>query len=80
MAETLAAVTTRPARILGAAAGSIAPGARADICLFDPAAGWVVRPAALASQGKNTPFAGLELVGRATRTILGGRTVFTIAP
>ena len=76
MAATLAAVTSRPARILGVAAGTLAAGASADICLFDPGAGWVVKPAALASQGKNTPFMGLELVGRATRTILGGRTVY----
>ena len=31
--------------------------------------------AALASQGKNTPFQGLELTGRVVRTLVGGRTV-----
>jgi dihydroorotase len=35
-----------------------------------------VQPAALASQGKNTPFQGLELTGRVARTIIGGRTVY----
>ena len=76
--ETLAAVTRRPAGILGVAAGTLAAGAAADICLFHPDQPWVVRPDALASQGKNTPFQGVELVGRVARTIVGGRTVYQI--
>jgi dihydroorotase len=76
--ESLAAVTVRAARVLGIEAGTLAPGAPADICLFDPRRAWTVKPAALASQGKNTPFLGLELVGRAVRTLVGGRTVHTL--
>jgi dihydroorotase len=76
-AQALACVTHRPARILGVPAGTLAPGAPADICLYDPKAAWVVKPQALASQGKNTPFQGLELVGRVARTLVGGRTVYT---
>jgi dihydroorotase len=75
MAQALAAVTSRAARVLGVKAGSLAAGASADICLFDPAKPWVVEPGALASQGKNTPFQGLELTGRVVRTLVGGRTV-----
>jgi dihydroorotase len=74
--ETLAAVSSRPAKILGVPAGSLAPGAAADICLFDPDKPWVVRADALASQGKNTPFIGMEIVGKVVRTIVGGRTVY----
>ena len=74
-AEALAAVTHRAARILGVAAGTLAPGANADICIFDPGKPWIVQPQALTSQGKNTPFQGLELTGRVVRTIVGGRTV-----
>ena len=73
--KSLAAVTYRAARVLGVGAGTLAIGAPADICLFDPARAWVVTPAALASQGKNTPFQGLELTGRVVRTLVGGRTV-----
>jgi dihydroorotase-like cyclic amidohydrolase len=40
----------------------------------------VVQPQALASQGKNTPFQGLELTGRVARTLVGGRTVHSIGP
>jgi len=76
LADTLGAVTFRAARILGVAAGSLEPGASADVCLFDPARPWRVEPGALASQGKNTPFQGLELTGRVIRTLVGGRTVY----
>jgi dihydroorotase len=71
----LATVTHRAARILGVPAWTLAPGSPADICLYDPKAGWVVEPGRLASQGRNTPFRGLELVGRVVRTLVGGRTV-----
>ena len=76
LAATLAPVTHRAAGLLGVPAGTLAPGAPADICLFDPRAAWRVEPARLASQGKNTPFLGLEVVGRVVRTIVAGRTVF----
>ena len=74
----LAAVTVHPARVLGVAAGSLANGVPADICLFDPKRPWIVKPAALASQGKNTPFVGLELTGRVVRTLVAGRTVHAV--
>jgi dihydroorotase len=75
LAKSLAAVTSRPAAVLGVDAGCIAAGARADICLFDPARPWVVQPSVLVSQGRNTPFLGLELTGQVVRTFLGGRSV-----
>jgi len=75
LVQALAAITSRPAAVLGLAAGTLAPGSPADVCLFDPARAWVVTPGALASQGKNTPFLGLELTGRVVRTLVGGRTV-----
>jgi dihydroorotase len=72
---TLAAVTIRPAAILGVDGGRLAPGAPADVCLFDPHANWVVSAATLASQGRNTPFLGLSLEARAVQTLVGGRVV-----
>ncbi|HUQ27985.1 MAG TPA: dihydroorotase [Usitatibacter sp.] len=75
-ADALGSITHRAARILGVPAGTLAAGVAADICLFDPAKPWVVEPAALASQGKNSPFLGLELIGRVARTLVGGRTVW----
>jgi dihydroorotase len=73
--EALGTVTHRAARVLGVNAGTLEIGAPADICLYDPGRPWIVQPDALASQGKNTPFQGLELAGRVVRTILAGRTV-----
>ena len=75
LAATLGTVTHRAARILGVPAGTFEPGAPADVCLFDPKRAWRVEPGALASQGKNTPFQGLELTCRVIRTLVGGRTV-----
>ena len=77
-ARALAKVTCDAARILGVDAGTLEVGAAADICLFDAKMPWVVKPAALASQGKNSPFTGLEMTGRVIRTIVGGRTVHAI--
>jgi dihydroorotase len=73
--EALGAVTSRAARVLRVEAGTLAPGAYADVCLYDPKQPWVVQAQALASQGRNTPFNGLELIGRVVRTLAAGRTI-----
>ena len=86
LAQTLAAVTQRPVAVLGDAldslgssTGRLVEGGVADLCLFDPSAHWLVRPAALCSQGKNTPFDGYELPGRVKATIVGGHVAFEAA-
>ena len=76
LAEALAPATSRAAAAIGIEAGRIAPGAAADLCLFDPGKPWIVLPSALASQGKNTPFLGFEMTGRVARTVVGGRSVY----
>ena len=79
LTDTLARITTRPAAILGIAQPSLAAGEAADVCIFDPNAAWAVRREALLSQGKNTPFLGLELVGRVRYTLAEGRVVHEAA-
>jgi len=74
----LARVTCDPADILGIAAGSLAVGRPADICLFDPNEPWRLTPEHLRSQGKNTPFMGYEMTGRVHTTLVEGRVVFEI--
>jgi len=74
--EALAAVTARPAAILGIGAGSLAPGADADVCVFDPEEHVRITAETLHSQGKNTPFIGYELPGRVRYTLVGGQVVF----
>jgi dihydroorotase len=76
LAQTLARVTSAPARILGVEAGRIAPGAPADLVLFDPLAPFRVSAQALKSQGKNTPFLGHELTGRVRATVVAGEVVY----
>lgn len=76
LAQTLARVTSAPARILGVAAGRIAPGAPADLVMFDPQAPFRVSAQALKSQGKNTPFLGHELAGRVRATVVAGNVVY----
>ena len=76
LSQALARVTSGPARILGISAGALAPGASADLCIFDPQARWKVEPGTLRSQGKNTPFAGYEMTGRVRYTLVEGALVY----
>ena len=76
LSGALARITLNPARVLGIDAGHLGVGHAADICVFDPAAHWIVEPRALRSQGKNTPFLGLEVPGRVRTTLVGGQVVF----
>jgi dihydroorotase len=71
-------LTWGPARILNLPYGRLDPGQVADACVFDPEAVWTLDPAAMASAGKNTPFAGWELTGRVTHTVYEGRLVFRL--
>jgi dihydroorotase len=73
--RALARVTSLPAAILGVDAGTIQVGVPADVVVFDPHRPWRVERGALESQGKNTPFLGLELEGRVRVTLVGGAVV-----
>ncbi|MET0918904.1 MAG: dihydroorotase [Burkholderiales bacterium] len=68
----LARITQAPAELLGIDAGTLAVGGAADLCIFDPAAYWTVSAPMLQSQGKNTPFLGLEVPGKVMYTLVGG--------
>ncbi|MDD2914646.1 MAG: dihydroorotase [Gallionella sp.] len=74
--DALSRVTIHPAQLLGQKIGHLSPGAHADICVFDPNTAWKVEPAALKSQGKNTPFNGYEMQGRVRYTLLDGQVVY----
>jgi dihydroorotase len=76
LSDALARTTLRPAQILGLDAGHLSVGAAADVCIFDPEAFWRVEPAALKSQGKNTPFTGQEVQGRVRYTLVDGKIVY----
>lgn len=76
LAQTLARVTSEPARVLGVRSGRLQPGSRADVIVFDPQAPFRVTAESLRSQGKNTPFLGHELTGRVRTTIVDGNIVY----
>ncbi|HEU6456253.1 MAG TPA: dihydroorotase [Roseateles sp.] len=75
LSKALARITVDPARILGIKAGTLAIGAAADICIFDPQAETQITRSGLRSQGKNTPFLGYSLPGRVKATLLDGKLI-----
>ena len=79
LSDALLKITSAPARLLGIPAGTLAPGRVADVCVFDPAAHWVVGPRTLRSQGRNTPFLGFEVPGRVRHTLVNG-VVASVSP
>ena len=68
-------MTRRPARLLGLEAGTLAPGAPADLCLFDPNEAWVYDAKAGFSKSGNSPWHGHTLTGRVRATFVDGRLV-----
>jgi dihydroorotase len=87
LVRALAVLTSEPARVLGAAlgtlqasAGQLVKGGVADVCIFNPASSWAVEPAALRSQGKHTPFSGYELPTRVCWTLVGGQVAYEAHP
>ena len=65
-----------PARIFNLPGGRLEKGFVADITVFDPKAEWVVEPSKFLSKGRNTPYAGMALTGRAACTIVAGLVVY----
>ncbi len=87
--QTLARITSHPAKVLGASLGTLqaslgqlVAGGVADVCVFDPAAQWSVDSNALKSQGKHTPFAhdmgGMHMQGTVRCTIVSGHVAYEI--
>jgi dihydroorotase len=70
------ALTRRPAEILGVPGGRVEEGLPADLTVVDPEVEFTVDKEAFFSKGRNTPFEGWKLRGRAAATLVGGRFVF----
>ena len=71
-------MTITPARIFGLDAegiGSLAPGATGDVTIIDPDQEWKVDAREFYSKGRNCPFDGLVLQGKAVITMVEGRIV-----
>ncbi|MBB4954230.1 dihydroorotase [Agrobacterium vitis] len=72
------AMSTRPAEIFGLDAGTLKPGAKADMVLIDLDEPWIVAKDAIVSRSKNTPFEDARFSGRAVATYVAGRQVFSL--
>nr|WP_113285900.1 dihydroorotase [Neorhizobium sp. 2083] len=72
------AMSTRPAQIFGLDAGTLKPGAKADITLIDLDEPWIVSKDMILSKSKNTPFEDARFSGRAVATYVAGKCVYTL--
>jgi len=69
-------MSTMPSRILKIPGGTLKTGSMADITVIDPAAVWTVDRDRFRSKGRNTPFHGWDMKGKAVMTIVGGDIKF----
>ncbi|MDJ1015737.1 MAG: dihydroorotase [Paracoccaceae bacterium] len=71
------ALSLKPSDRLGLDTGRLAPGAPADLVLFDPDAPFVLDRFKLRSKSKNTPFDEARMEGRVLGTWVAGTRVFS---
>lgn len=76
MNKLISKMTCEPARALNLKAGTLTPGAAADVVVIDPNAVWAIDPDKFLSKGKNTPFAGKVVTGAIKRTYVAGNCVW----
>lgn len=82
LALAMAKITSEAARILGGLGplglevGHLGIGQRADLCIFDANESWNVDRTTLKSLGKNTPFIGMEMIGKVHYTLVEGHVVY----
>ena len=70
-------LSTAPARIFGLDAGTLKPGANADIAIVDLDEPWIVREEDLHSLSKNSCFESARFQGRIVHTLVAGKTVYS---
>lgn len=78
LSQAIEKMTIMPAKIFGLdvlGIGSLRPGVKADLTLIDLDRKWKVDASRFYSKGRNCPFGGWELHGKAILTIVGGRIV-----
>ena len=72
----LAMMTSTPAEVAGLShlgLGRLEVGGPADLTVIDPDAEWVIDPEAFRSAGRNCPFTGRSVRGRAILSVVGGQ-------
>ncbi len=78
LSRLIALYSAEPARLLGLRKGTLSIGADADLTIIDPDLEWTFRSAETLSKSCNTPFDGWELKGRAVRTVVAGKSVWSL--
>ena len=68
-------MSVNPAEVIGIEAGSLMPGMPADITVIDLDLRWTVAAKDFKSLGRNTPFEGMELAGRAIKVFVEGKLI-----
>ena len=69
-------MTRKAANLLKLPAGTLATGAPADVCLFDPNETWLYDAKKGFSKSLNSPWSGSKLTGRVKTTIVAGKVVY----
>jgi dihydroorotase len=78
LSQAIEKMTIMPAAIFGldvSGGGSLKPGVKADLTLIDLERKWKVDASSFYSKGRNCPFNGWELQGKAILTIVAGQIV-----
>jgi len=77
LSDAIAKMTTVPARVLNLpdGAGTLRPGAVADIAVFELDTEWTIDRAKVQSKSHNTPFHGMKVRGKVAFTVLGGKRI-----
>lgn len=73
-------LSCNPARILGLNAGTLQPGAPADLTIIRPGAPFIFAETDIHSKSRNTPFLGRRMPGRAVLTMVAGEIRFQKEP
>jgi dihydroorotase len=76
LSKMVAAMTIKPAEIIGVPKGTLKKGADADISIFDPNAEWDVDKSTFRSKSQNSPFHGWKMKGKPIYTIVDGKVVY----
>lgn len=76
LSKVIEKMTVWPAKILWIDAGTLSEWSPADITIFDPKKTWTVDENKFFSKAKNSPYIGMELIGKVTHTIVDGDLKF----
>src|SRR5271169_6308175 len=70
-------LSSGPARVFGLEGlGTLAPGAHADVTIFDPEKKWTFDASQSRSKSRNTPYDGWSFTGKVISTIVAGKAVY----